>query len=129
MFRTVGAVLILGLSFTTGAQAQPDTLTLACKGTLTTTSQSDTKPATISMGLIIDFTSKTVQGFGDIPVKITEVTDVSVWFFGQQNPSAPSINGGIDRVTGDVEATYVMHEPINFSAIYTLQCRPAQRMF
>ena len=44
-----------------------------------------------------------------------------------------SIDGTIDRVTGDAEATFIMnntktHDILSMT-IYALKCRPAQRMF
>jgi hypothetical protein len=46
------------------AQAADTTLTLACQGT-TTSGLEDAKPEPISMGIIVNFTKKTVHGFGD----------------------------------------------------------------
>ena len=69
MYRVL---LLLAWGFAATAQAQPAaTLTLACKGTVT--SSLDSKPEPLSMGIIINFTTRTVQGFGlpgaDYPVK------------------------------------------------------------
>ena len=48
------------------AQAADTTLTLACQGTTTaTTAGTEDKPEPISMGIIVNFTKKTVHGFGD----------------------------------------------------------------
>jgi hypothetical protein len=57
------------------AQAADTTLTLACQGT-TISGLENAKPEPVSMGLSVNFTSRTVQGFGapgvmDYPVKIT----------------------------------------------------------
>ena len=46
------------------AQAADTTLTLACQGT-TTSGLEVAKPEPISMGIIVNFTKKTVHGFGD----------------------------------------------------------------
>jgi len=43
------------------AQAADTTLTLACQGT-TTVRMEDAKPEPISMGIIVNFTNRTVQG-------------------------------------------------------------------
>jgi hypothetical protein len=75
--------------FATAARAQPaTTLTLACKGTMTEP-RIDEKPEAISMGLIVNFADRTVQGFGrflapglDIPVKITAANDTTIAFEG-----------------------------------------------
>jgi ABC-type uncharacterized transport system substrate-binding protein len=37
-------------------------------------------PEPVSMGIIVNFTDRTVQGFGSYPVKITAWNDVSVEF-------------------------------------------------
>jgi hypothetical protein len=130
------AVLVLA----TAAQAQPNSLTLACKGTTTFGSGEEAKPEPISMGIIVNFTTRTVQGFGtpgwdDYPVRITAANDVTVVFKGSSEilTSLASINGTIDRVTGDVEATSMLFNQktskVIAQTIYALQCRPAQRIF
>jgi hypothetical protein len=134
------AILVASVPFST-ASAQPTTLTLACKGTTTVTSMPEEKPEPISMGIIVNFTTKTVQGFGypglsDPIVKITAANDVMVVFSGQQeilSSVTRSIEGNIDRVTGDVRATSMSTnrktDQIVSQTVYTLQCRPAQRIF
>ena len=69
------------------AQAADTTLTLACQGTTTDKMKDakDAKPAPISMGIIVDFTKNTVQGFGipgvsDYPVKIRGMNDARIVF-------------------------------------------------
>jgi len=98
------------------------------------------KPEPVSMGIIVNFTNRTVQGFGspgliDYPVKITAWNDVTVAFGGSHvfANQQLSIMGSIDRVTGDVEATNLStdtktHQTV-YSLQYTLKCRPTQRMF
>jgi hypothetical protein len=112
------------------AQADP-TLTLACQGT-TTVRMEDAKPEPISMGIIVNFTNRTVQGgFGypsvlyDFPVKITSMNEATVVFHGSNQTGQSSITGSIDRVTGDVEADTEGPTSIH----YALKCRPTQRMF
>ena len=48
------------------ARAADTTLTLACEGTTTDKMKDakDAKPAPISMGIIVNFTNGTIQGFG-----------------------------------------------------------------
>jgi hypothetical protein len=70
-----GAFLMLGLSFTTAAQAEPATLTLACNGT-TTWMLPWAKPDPFSMGMIVNFAARTVQGFG-FPLKITAADELT----------------------------------------------------
>jgi hypothetical protein len=105
MYRTV---LLLALGFATSAQAQPATVTLACKGTTM-----DTLPAA------------------------TDADDVTILFSGHDEvlsrSTKMSIQGTIDRVTGDVEAQVAVSDPMTGKARsqleYKLQCRPTQRMF
>jgi len=111
-------VVVLALSFSATAQAQPATLILACKGTTTAPLMPDEKPQPISMGIIVNFSARTVQGFVspqgfEFPVMITAANDVMVAFSGQQQlpSSVHSIFGSIDRVTGDVEATSSIADP------------------
>jgi hypothetical protein len=97
------------------------------------------------MSLIISFNGGTVQGFGvpgllDPPVRITGINDVTVAFGGSTPASAPvlglsnwSLNGTIDRVTGEVEANQISTDAKTgntvYSTSYSLKCRPTQRMF
>jgi hypothetical protein len=117
------------------------TLTLACQGTTTVTTMEGAKPEPV---LIVNFTKNTVHGFGhpgwsDPPVKITVVNEVMVAFGGSESSlgSKSSISGSVDRITGDVEATYMLttdrenkwENKVLFSMNYAPKCRPAQRMF
>jgi hypothetical protein len=134
IFRSYSRIIALtamvsGLSMTAQA-AEPATLTLACKGTVTT---GNGKPEPISMGVIVNFTNGAVQGFG-FPAKIIDVNEVTITF----NDVEPAAEGftrsvTIDRVTGDVYVTNTMKETKTGKAVYstdfTLKCRPAQRMF
>jgi hypothetical protein len=96
----------------------------------------------VSMGIIVNFTAGTVQGFGfpgliDYPVKITASNDVTIAFSGSQllfgGSQLASTMGSIDRVTGDVEADVASYNQKTSKEIsktsYALKCRPAQRMF
>ena len=136
--------------------ALPHAQSISCQGTVTDNIKADAKPEPISMGIIVDFAARTVVGFGDpealgFPVKITGMNEVTLGFSGsyevgmlRQYGSFAEINGSIDRVTGDVDASYTTWEPV-FSGegagrkvsgktfysqrAYSLKCRPAQRMF
>jgi hypothetical protein len=121
------------------AQPADATLTLACQGSVTGGTE-DAKPEPISMGIIVNFTKRTVQGFGspgfrDYPVEITAWNDVTVVFAGSEDTrySRASITGSIDRVTGDVDATSTVSDAKTGKTIgstnYALKCRPTQRMF
>ena len=130
------------VALSTAQAAEPQTLTLACQGT-TTSGLEDAKPEPVSMGIIVNFTNRTVQGFDqvglfgeliDYPVKITAWNDVTVVFKGDfAKFSTHSITGTIDRVTGDVWANSIMTDAktgkIITSTSYALKCRPTQRMF
>jgi hypothetical protein len=76
MYRATGALLLLLSGFAAGAEAQPVTLTLACNGT-TTAGYADAKPEPISMGVILNLTARTVQGYPGLIdiVKITAAND------------------------------------------------------
>jgi hypothetical protein len=135
MYR-LGALLLLAWSF--AAQAQPATLTLACKGTATEYFlQGKTADQPISMDIIVNLTDRTVRGFGfpfdTEPLKIGYVNDVEVRFGGEQETSVRSmINGSINRVTGDVDATWSFVDrkgTLEPHMTYELQCKPTQRMF
>ena len=117
------------------AQAADTTLTLACQGTTSDRidTMKDAKPAKpekypISLGIIVNFTNRTVQGLLIPPseeVKINDITDLVIAF--DSSPNQGSIRGTIDRVTGALEATvYWNGSP---STDYSLKCRPTQRMF
>jgi hypothetical protein len=128
----VAAAILAGQT----AEAQ-QTLTLACKGTATA---NDAKPEAVSVGIIINFTAGTVQGFGsleviDYPVKIIDTNDVTVTFSGSKETifAAYFFGGSIDRITGDLEATFTLFDRKTHVALnrttYSLQCKPTQRMF
>ena len=54
---------LAGLSTTPAQAVEPETLTLTCEGTVTIESSlSEYEPEPISMGLIVNFTNRTVQG-------------------------------------------------------------------
>jgi hypothetical protein len=122
--RVIALIAIVTCSPLT-AHAADTTLTLACQGTVT---QNDAKSEPISMGVIVNFTARTVQGFV-YPVEITLMDDVSVTF--SRSNRYRSIEGTIDRVTGDLQATDVLsgNNKIILTTYYLLKCRPAQRMF
>lgn len=134
--RFVIGALALAWAFATSAQAQPATLTLACKGTTTDSSAPDAKQP-FSTSIMLDFNARAVQGFGqsgliDYPIRITAMNDVTIAFQGQHalSSSTLSIIGTIDRITGDLEATSQLYgekeRKVRSKTTYTLQCRPAR---
>jgi hypothetical protein len=107
--RAIAAVMLVALSTAQGADT---VLTLACQRTMTDAVMEGGKPQPLSMGLILNFTNRTVQGFGtpgliDYPIKITAWNEVTVTFQGSHTLSPTRLNtwGTIDRVTGDLQAT------------------------
>ena len=51
--------MVAGLSMTAQA-AEPATMTLACKGTVTDLRTPNAKPEPLSMGIIVNFTARTI---------------------------------------------------------------------
>ena len=107
--------------------AEPATLTLTCKGTATIRTDSP-KPYPLSMGLIVNFTTRTVVGTArqrpyvfDDQLQITEWNEVTVIFRGFSQFLGKNISGSIDRMTGDVG----MLATSKTEAIdYSLKCTP-----
>ena len=135
MLRTCSRVIALIAMVTclsTTAQAADTTLMLACKGT-TTDNMKDAKgvkPEPLSIGIIVNFTNRTVQGLllpASESVPISEVTDLTIAFDG--GTPQGSVHGTIDRVTGDLSATFFWSNANAISTDYSLKCRPAQRTF
>ena len=129
MLRACSRVIAISavvVALSTVQAAEPETLTLACQGTVTDTSTE--KPELISMGVIVNFTARTVRGFGS-PAEIPAVDDVVVTF---ARSNHPTIDGTLDRVTGFLRATYMMHlknGKVVLQQNYMLKCTPAQRIF
>jgi hypothetical protein len=134
-------MLALALSISTAVAAEPTgTMTLACEGTMADNVKPDAKPKPISMGIIVDFTARTVE-FGHevmLPVPITYISQTTVLFFGD-NLSDPvlyrRLDGTIDRLTGTVEAKLFFRwrkcdtPCAEVTQNYVLKCKPTQRMF
>ena len=124
------AAIVAGLPVLAQA-AEPATLTLTCKGTATIRADSP-KPYPLSMGLIVNFTTRTVVGTArqrpyvfDDQLQITEWNEVTVIFRGFSQFLGKNISGSIDRMTGDVG----MLATSKTEAIdYSLKCTPTQRM-
>ena len=105
------------------ARAADETLTVTCKGTATIRADSP-KPYPLSMGLIVNFTTRTVVGTArqrpyvfDDQLQITEWNEVTVIFSGFSQFLGKNISGSMDRMTGDVG---MQTEAID----YSLKCTP-----
>ena len=136
--RTAVKTMLLALAALSTAQAAEPTgtLTLACQGTATDKPDlgEAAKPEPVSMGLIIDFTTKTVAGFDRVfqsfsagRIKITVIDSTSI-VFGGTDPVGAAIFGIVDRITGDVEAAtehwnYETNK-LQWATGYSLKCKP-----
>src|SRR5262249_58603816 len=127
----LGAMVV---ALSTAQAAEPETLTLACQGTAAFSSTDKVLP--ISTGIIINLTKRTLEGLEglwSIPVEITSVNEVTITFYGSNRDESgeQSISGSIDRVTGLLEAAFSRLNAVSIrtSMLYSLKCRPAQRMF
>ena len=127
MLRACSRVIALAaIVVSMAAQAADTTLTLAWQGTVTAGTE-DAKPEPISMGIIVNFTNRTVQDLllpASESVPISDVIDLAIAFDG--GAVQGSIHGTIDRVTCDLLATFYWSNAS--STDYALKCRPAQRM-
>jgi hypothetical protein len=134
--RVIAFVVMVACVLVT-AQAADTVLTLPCKGTTTETSKENAKPEPHSQGIIVNFTARTVTGFAypgaDIRVTVSAWDDLHIMFAGSNKDSSWTIDGSIDRVTGDTAVTSMWFNlktgEVSSSTDYTLKCRPAQRMF
>jgi len=140
MLQTYAAVIALSAMLVGLLPARAeDTLRLACQGTATNRdyggATGEGEPEPYSMGIVIDFTAQTVEGFRPIRAKIRTVTNAIVAFEGSEggNLITHTISGLIHRVIGDMQATLTFRDKdtgtVRARISYDLQCRPAQRMF
>jgi hypothetical protein len=132
--RIAFTVMLVGLPT---AQAADTTLTLACQGTVTTKVMAgkfaDYEPEPVSMGLIVNFAARTVQGTArwgpylfDDQLQITEWNEGTIVFEGSSKFLGMKISGSMDRVTGDVGMVATAE---GTAYDYLLKCKPTQRMF
>jgi hypothetical protein len=133
--RAIYAALLLILPLAPAHAQTP--ITLSCNGTskLTATSAADLKPDPITnVGIIVNVADRTVA-FLDYITPVTGISATLVSFSGRQTPVAfgvkgkPfTINGSIDRVTGQAEIGW-WYEDSGNDSIWELSCRPATRLF
>jgi hypothetical protein len=118
------------------AQAADTTLTLACQGAAIMSGDiGDTGP--VSMGLVVNLTTRTVHGFREqfvrdgyeTELKITEVKEAILVLRGPTGSTGVSVSGFMDRMSGDMTVTVSQEPPAAFTKTYTLKCTPVQRMF
>jgi hypothetical protein len=127
-------ILLAFLGFATAQAAETTgTLTLACQGTATQATEPDAKEP-ISMAIVLNFTTRTLQGFPHIgDAEITKVDDGQIVFVATYdgNNVEWGFVGTIDRVTGDLKAHWMLMnmETGNSQIVaYSLKCPPTQRM-
>ena len=127
-------ILLAFLGLATAQVAEPTgTVALACRGTATQDTEPDAKQP-ISMGIVLNFTTRTVQGFPHIgDAEITKVDDSRIVFVASydDNNVEWGFAGTVDRVTGDLKAHWMlMNMETGNSRIvaYRLKCQSTQRM-
>jgi hypothetical protein len=136
------ALSIVVLAFVATNAHATDRLALTCKGTSGPIDRREPREP-FSIGVIINFTDKTVHGFeaGGLwfrsknkPAKIADISETEIYFeaksqrFGLEH----HIIGTLDRVTGDMEISstdWKGDQPAGDGTMYELKCRPTQRMF
>ena len=128
---------MLAVASTMSQAAEPANLVLACQG-YTHYLGADSQSLPVSLDIIVNLVDRTVQGFRypeDFPIEITNINETTIVFHGSSPHSSGAtyrqIHGGIDRATGDAEATsdVTSWRESKASAIHSLKCRPTQRMF
>ena len=129
------AVVVALCADVTQAAEPTGTLTLACQGTVTNNTKPDAKPEQITMGIVVNFTARTVAGFTypgleEFPVVIRDANEVLITFAGSNESGSSIVAGDINRVTGELWANSTMRDAqtskIVVSTSYSLQCRPTQ---
>lgn len=128
------AVAVLSISI--AQAAEPQTLTLACQGIMSTSALNAAVEGgePVSKVIILNFTAKTitlVEGVSSsgptYPIKINEANELAIKFgIPDESKASEFVWGTIGRVTGDMEMYY--KHPFGLT-YYSLKCKPAQRMF
>jgi hypothetical protein len=95
----------------------------------------DAKPEQITMGIVVNFTARTVAGFTypgleEFPVVIRAASEVLITFAGSNESGSSIVAGDINRVTGELWASSMMRDAntsnIVTSTTYSLKCRSTQ---
>jgi hypothetical protein len=128
------AVVVALCADVTQAAEPTGTLTLACQGTVTNNTKPDAKPEQITMGIVVNFTARTVAGFTypgleEFPVVIHKTaSEVLITFAGSNESGSSIIAGDLNHVTGELWASSMMRDAntsnIVMSTTYSLKCRP-----
>ena len=124
------AMLLALYSLSTSSAQAADTLMLACKGTSIDLTKGDAKHEATSMGIVVNFTTRTVDLSSwpseEPPIKISEMNDVEITFGDLSRAGDRGIVGTIDRVTGRVLVLEVEVDARTKSVRkgYSLQCSP-----
>jgi hypothetical protein len=132
--------ILCGLSNYFCHGTRPETLMLACEGTVTDVSDDKSKSKPSAMGIIVNFKAQTVrgsEGFDTFLVPLTFESDETIIFYEKTDlPNGHTVErrGKISRVTGVLSAENKSWDtkPPNRTQYwyeYFLKCRPAQRMF
>jgi hypothetical protein len=127
-YRILASAAIIA-DLTIAAQAAaPETLTLTCKGTAAIRADFP-KPYSLSMDLVVDFTTRMVQGTTrqrpyvfDDQLQITEWNEATVIFRGFSQFLGKNVSGSMDRMTGDVG---MVATSTTQTIDYSLKCTPA----
>jgi hypothetical protein len=114
---------LAGLSIST-AHAPERAVVLVCEGKVTQPPGS--KPEPVSIGIVINFTARTVtwpDASGFFPLAITKLNEETVDFRGSNG--SRTITGSINRKTGDTDAILTLREDPKTRRInhYSLKCR------
>ena len=125
------AMLLALYSLSTSSAQAADTLMLACKGTSIDLTKGDAKPEATYMGIIVNFTTRTVDLSSwpreeRSPIEISEMDDVQITFGGRAGDRG--VLGTIDRVTGRVLVIEVevdaRTKSVRSNKGYSGECRP-----
>ena len=127
----MNAAMLLALySLSTSSAQAADTLMLACKGTSIDLTKDDAKPEATYMGIIVNFTTRTVDLSSwpreESPIEISEMNDVQITFGGRAGDRG--VLGTIDRVTGRVLVIEVevdaRTKSVRSNKGYSVECSP-----
>jgi hypothetical protein len=117
--------------------AEPKKLVLACEG-YTHYLGAESQPVPVSLRINVNLVDRTVEGFRypeNFPIRITDINERTIVFHGSSRPAPGAtyrqINGGIDRMTGEAEATSDVTNlrESNASAIHSRKCTPPESWF